>query len=110
MDEGRGLKLGYVDLVSDTACRYSYLVPTNRLEGVIMGTFVITALWRDASGDLMEQDNHTRAQTAQEAVAETVQGVVEVWDGEILAVLVNATQEQKDLLAEMFRPFVTCSR
>lgn len=75
-----------------------------------MGTFVITALWRDASGDLMQQDNHTQAQTAQEAVAETVQGVVNLWEGEIFAVLVNATQEQKNLLGEMFRSFVTCSR
>ena len=75
-----------------------------------MGTFVITALWRDASGDLMQQDNHTQAQTAQEAVAETVQGVVNLWEGEIFAVLVNATHEQKNLLGEMFRSFVTCSR
>ena len=75
-----------------------------------MGTFIITALWRDASGDLMEQDNHIQAQSAHEAVAETVRGVVELWEGEIFAVLVNATQEQKNLLGEMFHSFVTCSR
>lgn len=75
-----------------------------------MGTFVITALWTDASGDLYEQDNHIQAHSAQEAVAETLRGVVELWEGEILAVLVNATHEQRGLLGEMFRPFVNCSR
>jgi hypothetical protein len=69
-----------------------------------MGTFTITAIWQFSDGDIWEADNVCQAESATQAVADTINHIKDVWQGEVIAILVNATYEQKIALSVALNP------